>query len=38
LPILDDAALQAVRGWQFKPACIGAFAAESEIEVPVRFS
>jgi len=35
--VLDDAARQAVRGWEFKPARIGAFAVESEIEVPVRF-
>jgi periplasmic protein TonB len=36
-PLLDEAALQAVRDWQFKPARIGSIAVESEIEVPVRF-
>ena len=35
--LLDDAALQAVRDWEFEPARIGPFAMESEIEVPVRF-
>jgi protein TonB len=36
-PILDEAALQAVRAWEFQPARIGLMAVESEIEVPVRF-
>jgi protein TonB len=36
-PLLDGAALQAVRDWQFEPARIGSLAVESEIEVPVRF-
>ncbi len=35
--ILDDAALKAVRGWEFKPARKGAVAVESQIEVPVQF-
>ena len=34
---LDEAAWQAVRGWEFEPARLGALAVESEIEVPVRF-
>jgi protein TonB len=36
-PLLDEAALQAVRSWEFQPARIGSMAVESEIEVPVRF-
>ena len=36
-PALDEAAGQAVRGWEFEPARLGALAVESEIEVPVRF-
>jgi len=36
-PALNDAALQAVREWEFSPARIGALAVKSEIEVPVRF-
>jgi periplasmic protein TonB len=36
-PLLDETAIQAVRGWEFEPARIGALAVESEIEVPVRF-
>ena len=36
-PVLDEAAVQAVRSWEFEPARIGVLAVESEIEVPVRF-
>ncbi len=36
-PLLDEAALNAVRGWEFQPARAGSTAMESEIEVPVRF-
>jgi protein TonB len=36
-PSLDEAALTAVRQWEFEPARIGSIAVESEIEVPVRF-
>jgi len=35
--LLDDAAVEAVRDWEFQPARIGSLALESEIEVPVRF-
>ena len=35
--LLDDAAAQAARSWEFEPARIGAEAMESEIEVPIRF-
>jgi protein TonB len=35
--ILDEAALEAVRGWEFEPARIGIKPVDSEIEVPVRF-
>jgi periplasmic protein TonB len=36
-PLLDDAALQSVRHWEFQPARINSIAVESEIEVPIRF-
>jgi protein TonB len=36
-PILDEAAQQAVRDWEFTPARVGKLAVASEIEVPVRF-
>lgn len=35
--ILDEAALEAVREWQFEPARMGPRAIGSEIQVPVRF-
>jgi protein TonB len=37
-PLLDEAAIKAVRDWEFEPARIGPIAVESEIEVPVRFA
>ena len=36
-PLLDDAALQSVRNWEFQPARISTIPVESEIEVPIRF-
>jgi periplasmic protein TonB len=36
-PLLDEAALQTVRHWEFEPARINSGAVESEVEVPVRF-
>jgi len=36
-PVLDEAATQAVRGWEFEPARLGPQTFESDIEVPVRF-
>jgi periplasmic protein TonB len=36
-PSLDEAALQAVREWEFEPARIDSLAVQSQIEVPVRF-
>ena len=36
-PLLDEAAVRAVREWEFAPARLDAQAVESEIEVPVRF-
>lgn len=35
--LLDQAALKAVKAWEFKPARIGAVGMESKIEVPIRF-
>ena len=35
--LLDSAAVEAVRDWEFEPARIGSLALESEIQVPVRF-
>jgi periplasmic protein TonB len=35
--LLDNAAVEAVRDWEFQPARIGSLAFGSEIEVPVRF-
>jgi periplasmic protein TonB len=35
--LLDEAALQTVRDWEFEPARIGPLAVESEIQVPIRF-
>ena len=37
LKLLDEAAMQAVRDWEFEPARIGPLPVEAEIEVPVRF-
>ncbi len=34
---LDEAALQAVRKWKFKPGTMGGFPVKSQVEVPVRF-
>ncbi|HEV2693956.1 MAG TPA: energy transducer TonB [Verrucomicrobiae bacterium] len=36
-PLLDTAAQEAVRDWEFQPARVGMIAVASEIEVPVRF-
>ena len=36
-PLLDDAAVEAVRDWEFDPARLGALTFASEIEVPVHF-
>ncbi len=36
-PVLDEAALKAVRDWNFVPARIGPISVESQIEVPVLF-
>jgi protein TonB len=35
--LLDQAALQAVKAWEFEQARIGSLAMESKIEAPVRF-
>ena len=36
--LLDNAAIEAVRGWEFEPARVSGTAIESQIEVPVRFA
>jgi protein TonB len=35
--LLDDAALNAVRSWKFKPAMLGGIPVKSSVSVPVRF-
>jgi protein TonB len=37
-PLLDQAAIDAVRGWTFEPARTSELAVTSEVVVPVRFS
>jgi len=37
-PLLDQAAIDAVRGWTFEPARASELAVTSEVVVPVRFS
>ena len=37
-PLLDAAALQAVRRWRFEPAQVAGLPVSSRVEVPVRFS
>lgn len=36
-PLLDEAAMKAVRDWEFVPARVGPLAVDSKIEVPVCF-
>jgi len=36
-PVLDEAALTAVKGWRFAPPTDGAFAFSAVVDVPVRF-
>jgi protein TonB len=36
-PVLDEAALEAVRGWKFVPARQGEKAVAAWVEVPIRF-
>ena len=36
-PLLDDAALAAVRGWRFNPATRGGAAVAAPVDVPIRF-
>lgn len=35
--MLDDAAIEAVSNWEFKPASLGKIAFSARIEIPVRF-
>ena len=35
--VLDDAAVKAVKTWNFRPASLGGLKVESSVEVPVRF-
>lgn len=37
-PLLDEAALQAVRNWQFVPARVDGIAIATAVEVPVNFA
>jgi protein TonB len=37
-PLLDDAAVRAVRRWLFEPARAGGLPVASRVDVPVRFS
>lgn len=36
--VLDEAAIKAVRGWDFEPARIGSKAVDSEVDVPFNFT
>lgn len=36
-PLLDEAALKAVRRWVFSPATMGSVPISSQIEIPIRF-
>ncbi|MDE1170685.1 MAG: energy transducer TonB [Verrucomicrobium sp.] len=36
-PLLDGAALKAVRAWKFQPAVLGGLAVSDRVNVPVRF-
>jgi periplasmic protein TonB len=38
VPVLDEAAVGAVRGWRFEPARSSGRAVASRVEIPVRFS
>ena len=35
--VLDEAALEAVKRWQFQPATLNGTPLEGEIEIPIRF-
>jgi len=37
-PLLDEAAIRAVRGWTFEPARAAGIPVSSRVDVPVRFS
>ena len=34
---LDEAAVEAVRAWQFRPALVGGKPVEAELQIPIRF-
>jgi TonB family protein len=36
-PLLDEAALKTVQGWQFKPARMAGIAVSTSVNIPVRF-
>ena len=36
-PLLDQAALQGVQNWRFRPATVGGLRMESTVEIPIRF-
>lgn len=36
-PLLDEAAIKAVRRWKFQPARVGSMAMDSTVQIPIRF-
>lgn len=36
-PLLDESAVQAIKGWSFEPAKNGEFAVASTVDLPIRF-
>lgn len=37
-PLLDDAALEAVRAWTFDPPRVGGLPSANRVDIPVRFA
>jgi protein TonB len=36
-PLLDESAVQTVKGWQFKPAQMAGIPISTTVNIPVRF-
>jgi protein TonB len=36
-PLLDEAALKAVRHWRFKPARLAGLMTQTKVQIPIRF-